>query len=213
MRVQVSALLIAGFWSVGAYAAPPTTPSAPPKPAEITAAGLWEQVDDNTGEVQSWFRVVERNGIYEGTIVKMFLKPGDDPNPICTRCEGEQKNAPVLGLTIIKGLQRKGLNYENGTVLDPMSGSVYNAMIQVQPDGKKLTFRGYLGIALLGRSQIWNRLPDNALDQTSASGGNAAAGKVNAVGSNAARAQAPGTPAPKRPDSPQQPKPSISVSR
>ena len=203
MRVQVGALLIAGFWSACAYAAPPP---APAQPAEATAVGLWEQVDDATGEVQSWFRIVEHNGVYEGSIVKMFLKPGDDPNPICTKCEGEQKNAPTLGLTIIKGLQRNGLNYENGTVIDPRSGSVYNAMMQLRPDGQKMMFRGYLGIALLGRTQIWNRLPDNALDQTGALGGNSAGGNPPA------RVPVPAVSTAKRPDNPQ-PKPSFSVSR
>ena len=56
------------------------------------------------------------------------------------------------------------LHYENGTIMDPRDGQVYRALMRLSPDGKVLEVRGFLGIALLGRSQTWNRLPDNALD-------------------------------------------------
>jgi uncharacterized protein (DUF2147 family) len=134
--------------------------------AEPTAVGLWEQVDENSGKAESWFRVTEKNGIYQGNIVKMFPKPGDDPNEkwLCEKCEGEERNAPVLGLALIKGMRRNGLSYEGGTIMDSRDGQVYRALMNLSPDSKKLEVRGFLGFALFGRSQIWNRLPDNAMD-------------------------------------------------
>lgn len=140
---------------------------APAWAAEPTAVGLWEQVDEVSGQPESWFRITEKNGIYEGVLVKAFQKPGgEDPAKwLCTKCEGSEKNAPVVGLPLIKNMQRTGpLNYENGTIMDPRDGAVYRALMELSPDGSKLTVRGFLGIALFGRSQIWNRLPDNAMD-------------------------------------------------
>ena len=135
-------------------------------PAEPTAVGLWEQVDEKSGKPESWFSIAEKDGVYVGTIVKMFPKPGD-PAPEawrCTKCEGAEQNAPVLGLALIKGMKRKGLSYEDGTIMDPRDGTVYRALMNLSPDGKQLEVRGYLGFAMLGRSQNWNRLPDNAMD-------------------------------------------------
>src|SRR6266849_4899054 len=158
--MMVGAVISAG---AAAIAAPASDPSS--------AVGLWEQVDEKTGKPESWFRIVEKNGVYEGTIVKMFLKPGEDPNFVCDKCEGDERGRPVLGLALIKGMQRNGLSYENGTIMDPRDGSVYRALMRLSPDGQKLEVRGYLGISLFGRSQVWNRLPDNALAPPAAAKG------------------------------------------
>jgi uncharacterized protein (DUF2147 family) len=131
--------------------------------AEPTAAGLWEQVDEGSGKAESWFRITERNGVYDGTIVKIFFKPGEDQNPVCDKCEGADRGKPFVGLALIKGMRRQGDSYEDGTITDPRDGTVYRATMRVSADGRKLDVRGYIGISLFGRTQIWNRLPDNAL--------------------------------------------------
>ena len=124
--------------------------------AEPSAVGLWEQVDENHGKPESWFKITERNGVYQGTIVKIFFKPGEDENWSCDKCEGNERGKPVLGLALIKGMQRQGLSYENGTIMDPRDGAVYRALMKLSPNGQKLEVRGYLGISLFGRSQVWN---------------------------------------------------------
>ena len=145
MRAQYLALFLACFSILGAN-------GVAAQQGQPTVLGLWQQVDPATGKSESWFLFFENNGVYEGAIAKMFITPGDDPNPICTRCQGEQKNSPMLGLTIVKQMHRNGLKYENGTILDPRDGNVYNALMELSPDGQKLTVRGYLGIALF---EVW----------------------------------------------------------
>lgn len=124
----------------------------------MTAAGVWEQVNEKTGEAQSTVTISKSGDAYIGVVTSIFVKPGNPANPICVKCSGALKNQPMKGLQIINGMKQDGLNYSDGTILDPESGTVYSATMQVSPDGKHLTVRGYVGISAFGRSQVWNRV-------------------------------------------------------
>jgi uncharacterized protein (DUF2147 family) len=151
LALEVIGALLLTEAALSTPAASQATISAP------TATGVWQQVDDD-GKVGAWVTIVEKQGGYVGRLSRLFLDPGDDPNPICKECPGDKQNQPLLGLVFIEQMKQSGLDYDGGTILDPETGKVYSASMHLSPDGTKLTVRGYIGLSIFGRSQTWNRV-------------------------------------------------------
>jgi len=132
---------------------------------ELTAVGLWQATDPETGQPNGWFLFRDHDGVFDGMIVRMYLKPGESPNITCDKCKDDRRDKPWLGLDIVRGMKRDGLTYKDGTILDPRNGNVYNAVMTLKPDGQTLVVRGYLGISLFGQDRYWTRLPDSAFNE------------------------------------------------
>jgi len=159
MARQLTRLVIAGL--VALLAAIQSVAAQGP-----SASGLWQKIDEASGKPVVWFLFIDRGGVYEGIAAKLFQRPSDDPShSICLRCRDDRKDASLLGLPIIRNMRRNGLRYDGGNILDPRDGKIYSAVMTISPDGQTLTVRGYLGFELLGRNDIWYRLPDSALKQ------------------------------------------------
>ena len=66
-------------------------------------------------------------------------------------------------MQIITDAKKSGNKYKKGEILDPSEGKSYSLVMQLQNDDK-LKVRGYIGFALLGRTQYWSRVVDTVTD-------------------------------------------------
>lgn len=121
--------------------------------------GLWQQIDDKDGRVNSLVRIETMTGEARATIIKGYAAPGKtlDPDARCNGCPGEFNDKPLIGLQFLWGLKGAGREWDGGQILDPAEGKIYRAKATLSEDGSKLIVRGYLGVALFGRNQTWRR--------------------------------------------------------
>ncbi len=124
---------------------------------EPSPVGYWTVFDDDTGNPDAIIEIQTQKGVLIGWIDKIFDPFKDSNPPRCTACEGELKNAPVIGLKIIQDMQPAG-DTLRGYIMDPESGKVYNATMSLAEQGQKLEVCGYIGIPLFGRCQTWERV-------------------------------------------------------
>lgn len=125
--------------------------------AAETPVGFWKTIDDETGDEKSLVQIREVEGLLQGQIVHLFRKPDEDQDPVCDECTGERKDKPVKGMIILWELAEKDGEWSGGRILDPANGKIYRCKLRVEPDGQKMTVRGYIGFSLIGRSQTWWR--------------------------------------------------------
>jgi len=121
------------------------------------ALGVWKTIDEKTNQPSSLIRLEEKNGELIGTVIELIPTPGEPPITHCRLCKGERKDKPIVGMVIMNGLKKEKPGYWfGGEILDPEEGDIYKVKIATD-DGKTLKVRGYIGISLIGRTQVWVR--------------------------------------------------------
>ncbi|HHI88130.1 MAG TPA: DUF2147 domain-containing protein, partial [Candidatus Cloacimonetes bacterium] len=136
---------------------------------ELSPVGRWKTIDDETGQAKSIVNIWIENGELKGKIVELFRKPDEDQNPTCAEGSGDLTGKPMKGATIMWGLtEDKNGWWDGGKILDPKKGKIYNCKIRTIEDDTKLQVRGYIkAIIRIGRSQVWERVPEPVKDEKS----------------------------------------------
>ncbi len=117
--------------------------------------GKWKTIDDISGKEKAIFEIYEKAGKIYGRVLEIL-----DPKhrkEICSQCDGENKNKPIVGMTIMHGLKKDGNEYNSGSIMNPENGKIYRCSIVLESKDK-LKIRGYILFPLLGRTQYWLRI-------------------------------------------------------
>jgi uncharacterized protein (DUF2147 family) len=125
--------------------------------AQMTPVGVWQSVDDKTGEAKSQIRIAESGGALTGRIEKLLRKDAK-PDAVCDECTDDRKGKALVGLEIIRGAKKaEGREaWEDGKILDPENGKTYTLRLTPIEGGKKLEVRG--SVFGIGRTQTWARV-------------------------------------------------------
>lgn len=115
--------------------------------------GKWKTIDDETNEPRSTVEIFERNGKFHGKVVTLFSRPNEDENPICNECpkDDDRYQKKIIGMEILRDMQRSGDEFTEGTIIDPNNGKIYKCKIWIEENNLKL--RGYWGPFF--RTQTW----------------------------------------------------------
>lgn len=116
--------------------------------------GTWINIDDETGVKKSEITLYVEKGKLYGRIERLLLP--EDQGKICSNCKGKDKDQPIEGLIIVKGLSKDVAEWTDGYILDPANGKSYDCTIKLD-DTNTLNVRGFFGFSFLGRTQIWQR--------------------------------------------------------
>ncbi len=119
--------------------------------------GTWKTIDDETGEAKSYVTIYQSNGNYYGKVAKIINENKQDAT--CDKCSDERKDEPILGMVIIRNLEKVNDNeYANGKILDPNKGKEYH--LKIFPNDDELIIEGSIKVMgmSIGRKQTWYRV-------------------------------------------------------
>lgn len=123
--------------------------------AQNSPVGVWRTIDDVSGEPKSHIEIYEVDGKFHGKIIELLPAA---TTSICNDCPGDMKDKPLVGLDILSGLTSYKNYWSYGHIVDPANGKEYKASAWLEEGGQELKVRGYIGISVLGRNQIWHKV-------------------------------------------------------
>jgi len=89
------------------------------------------------------------------------LAPDGKPQLDINNTDETMKSRPLCGAAMIGDFTKDGDgNWSNGFIYAPDDGKTYKSNMHLTSEGN-LYVRGYIGIALFGRSQTWTRADGN----------------------------------------------------
>ncbi len=118
--------------------------------------GKWKTIDDRTGNPKAIIDIYELDGKMYGKVLQI-VEEGKE-NSLCTKCDGDLKDKPVVGMQIIDGAEHRGDGiYKGDTLFDPEQAMTFRCKIWLNPENlDELKVRGYL--AFIYRTQTWVRV-------------------------------------------------------
>lgn len=103
--------------------------------------------------------IYKKNEKFYGKIV--WLKnPKDEKGNTKTDLRNPDESLrtkPMLGLEILKDFVYDDGKWTDGKIYDPKSGKTYSCNISQKPNGD-LNIRGYIGISMIGRTEVWKKV-------------------------------------------------------
>ena len=81
--------------------------------------GKWKTIDDKSGKPKSIVQITESNGVLTGKIVELLEGASEKT---CSKCEGDLKDKPLVGMRILWDLKKEGDEWTGGKIFNPADG-------------------------------------------------------------------------------------------
>jgi len=124
--------------------------------ANDTIIGIWE---NSTGKAH--IEIYKMNNKYYGKIVRLLQPTYANGSPKVDKNNPDKslQAQPIIGLIVLKDLVYNSDDdlWNNGNIYNPNDGRCYKCFIKLK-DSNTLDVRGYIGCALLGKTESMHRV-------------------------------------------------------
>ncbi|MDQ5909238.1 MAG: hypothetical protein QG599_1333 [Pseudomonadota bacterium] len=125
-----------------AHAADPASP-----------VGKWRTIDDQSGKPKSIVQITEDMGVLTGKIMELLEGANEKT---CSKCEGDLKGKPLVGMKILWDLRKQGDEWTDGKIFNPADGGTYDSKAKLADGGKTLDVTGKW--LFFSKQQKWQRV-------------------------------------------------------